>query len=184
VTTLFSSSRYNVDNAKFPYDPEEKLVDVDGEEMYFVKYYRFIAADICATAIATAIAIGEVPERSPGEKQVDESRKLVKAGGGQKNNASGTSLVKNMNATSNTSRSSFSAKKFQNMAQYDSQRDTKLNDQHKEEETISAMTRIRLSLKDYLNGSGKSVCCCCCCCCCCLQMIWISLTQRVFFSLF
>lgn len=147
--------------------------------MYFVKYYRFIAADICATAIATAIAIGEVPERSPGEKQVDESRKLVKAGGGQKNNASGTSLVKNMNATSNTSRSSFSAKKFQNMAQYDSQRDTKLNDQHKEEETISAMTRIRLSLKDYLNGSGKSVCCCCC-----LQTIWISLTQRVFFSLF
>ena len=142
------------------------MVDEHGEEMYFVKYYRFIAADMCATAIATAIAIGEVLERSPGEIQVDESRKLVKSGGGKKNNASGTSLVNNTNATSNKSRSSFSAKKFQDMAQYDSQRDipeTKLNDQHKEEETTTAMTRFRLSLKDYLNGPSKSVCCCCCC---------------------
>ena len=57
------------------------MVDEHGEEMYFVKYYRFIAADMCATAIATAIAIGEVLERSPGEIQVDESRKLVKSGG-------------------------------------------------------------------------------------------------------
>ena len=33
----------------------------------------------------------------------------------------------------------------------------------KEEETTTAMTRFRLSLKDYLNGPSKSVCCCCCC---------------------
>lgn len=53
---------YHSKGAKFPYDPEEVLINDSGEDLDFVKYYKFNGADICKTTLATAQAMGRVIE--------------------------------------------------------------------------------------------------------------------------
>ena len=136
-----SANRYNVNNAKFPYDPEERLLDANGEDMHFVKYYRYLATDICATTTATAIAMGETPEISPGEEAVAAFRLAKKTGQGTKSKSK-------TSAQKPKARFSFSAKKSNKMALDLAEEEIKL------EAKESLMNRVSLSLKTYLNGPG------------------------------
>jgi hypothetical protein len=117
---------------------------------------------MCVTARSTSTAMGEVPEISPGEAQVENLRHMAKTGRPKYNNIntdSNKGLTLTKPALSRNKKLKRMNSKMINLQEFDSESFAENDEQNSEigiepQQQETYMTRLRLRLRDYLNGPG------------------------------